>query len=281
MFKLYSYRSTTQHPIHCYSIIIITFNHRNISSINNKIYRRLLLILGYDAIDWAFEIALCEKCADKSTTNYHAWCHRQWVIMKAPQLLKFEIYKTEKFIRKHIHDYSCYNHRQFVLAKMSETSYFDEHDGHDFNELMQYIGSLVNSPVDTLEDLLRWLIPTAKKENLNEFKVRSFLFCLNLAAYDLRFCKELKASYGESQAFENHRRFMIKFIIDRCRNASSSLKQDVSGKFSTSCNQPMTKITKLDEQESAFIRAIESSEQTRTTPQHKLWCKLFLGFNFD
>lgn len=245
-------------------------------------YRRwLYLFQSYDAIDWAFEIGLCEKCADKSTTNYHAWCHRQWVIMKAPQLLKFEIYKTEKFIRKHIHDYSCYNHRQFVLAKMSETSFFDEHDEHDFDELMQYTGSLVSSTVATVDDLLRWLIPTANRESLNESKVRSFLFCLNLAAYDLKLCEELKSAYGESLAFENHRRFMIKFIIDRCRSAPSTLTQDTNGQFSATCNQPMSKITKLDEQDSAFIRAIESNEQTRPTSQHKMWCKLFLGFDFE
>lgn len=245
-------------------------------------YRRwLYLFQSYDAIDWAFEIGLCEKCADKSTTNYHAWCHRQWVIMKAPQLLKFEIYKTEKFIRKHIHDYSCYNHRQFVLAKMSESLYFDEHDGDDLDELMQYTGSLVNSPVETVDDLLRWLIPTASRDTLNELKVRSFLFCLNLAAYDLRFCEELKSTYGDSKAFENHRRFMVKFIVDRCRCAPRTLANDANGQFSSTCNQPMTKITKLDEQDSAFIRAIESDERTRITPQHKLWCKLFLGFDFE
>ncbi|EAT48549.1 AAEL000421-PA [Aedes aegypti] len=245
-------------------------------------YRRwLYLFQSYDAIDWAFEIGLCEKCADKSTTNYHAWCHRQWVIMKAPQLLKFEIYKTEKFIRKHIHDYSCYNHRQFVLAKMSETSFFDEHDGNDFVELMGYTSSLVDSPVKTVDDLLRWLVPTVDRDNLNELKIRSFLLCLNLAAYDLRFCDELKSTYGESLAFENHRRFMIKFIIDRCRSAANILKHDTNGQFSATCNQPMTKITKLDEQDSAFIRAIASKEKTRSTHQHKVWCKLFLGFDFE
>lgn len=239
------------------------------------------LLLGYDAIDWSFEIALCEKCADKSTTNYHAWCHRQWVIMKAPQLLKFEIYKTEKFIRKHIHDYSCYNHRQFVLTKMFESLYFDEHDGDDLNELMQYTSFLVNTTVENIDELLRWLIPTARKDKLNQLKLRSFLFCLNLAAYDVRLCDELQSVYGESQAFNNHRRFMLKFIVDRCRNAVYTLAIDETNSHMSTCNQPMNKITKLDDQNSAFIRAIKENEKNRITPQHKLWCNLFLGFDFE
>lgn len=245
-------------------------------------YRRwLYLFQSYDAIDWAFEIGLCEKCADRSTTNYHAWCHRQWVLMKAPQLLKFEVYKTEKFIRKHVHDYSCYNHRQFVLTKMYESLYFDEHEGDDFSELMKYTGSLVNATVENVDELLRWLVPTACKEALNQLKLRSFLFCLNLAAYDLRFCDDLQRVYGKSQAFDYHRRFMLKFIIDHCRCASSTLAIDETKDHRSTCNQPMNKITKLDDQDSAFFRAIAATEKNRSTPQHKLWCRLFLGFDFE
>lgn len=244
-------------------------------------YRRwLYLFQSFDAIDWSFEIGLCEKCADKSTTNYHAWCHRQWAIMKAPHLLKFEIYKTEKFIRKHIHDYSCYNHRQFVLAKMLETTYFDEDDGSEFAELIQYVNALMNVSIEDVDDLLRWITPSVSRENMNEIKLRSFLFCLNLAVYDLRFCQELKTLFGESHALENHRRFMIKFIVDRCRNASYALTHEENGQFSI-CNQPMNKITKLDDQDSAFLQALKENETVREEPQHKKWCKLFLGFDIE
>ncbi|XP_001844388.2 protein prenyltransferase alpha subunit repeat-containing protein 1 [Culex quinquefasciatus] len=246
-------------------------------------YRRwLYLFQSYDAIDWSFEIGLCEKCADKSTTNYHAWCHRQWAIMKAPHLLKFEIFKTEKFIRKHIHDFSCYNHRQFVLAKMSEVGYYDEDDGRNFEELFRYVGQLLNdATIDNVDDLLSWLAPSILREGMNEIRLHSFLFCLNLAAYDLRFCEELRALYGESHAFENHRRFMVKFIVDQCRGAACSLTDAGSGGNGVTGQQPMSKITKLDDQDSVFLRAIKNSEMNRTAPQHKKWCKLFLGFDIE
>ncbi|XP_058821403.1 protein prenyltransferase alpha subunit repeat-containing protein 1-B [Topomyia yanbarensis] len=244
-------------------------------------YRRwLYLFQSFDAIDWSFEISLCEKCADKSTTNYHAWCHRQWVIMKAPHLLKFEILKTEKFIRKHIHDYSCYNHRQFVLTKMLEGTYFDEHDGNDFPELLEYVGTLMGNVVGSIDALLRCITPSVNKEQTHEIKLRSFLFCLNVAAYDLKFCDELQSLYGESQAFENHRRYMIKFIVDGCRKASHILTQEANSQISAYC-QPMQKMTKLDNQNSAFLRAIRDRERKRNAPQHKTWCKLYLGFDID
>lgn len=246
-------------------------------------YRRwLYLFQSYDAIDWSFEISLCEKCADKSTTNYHAWCHRQWAIMKAPHLLKFEIFKTEKFIRKHIHDYSCYNHRQFVLSKMLEIGYYDEDDGINFEELSRYVGQLLNGvTIDNVDELLRWLVPSVLRQSMQEIRLHSFLFCINLAAYDLRFCDELRSLYGESHAFENHRRFMVKFIVDQCRGAADSLKDASIGENNLPGQQPMSKITKFDDQNSDFLRAIKSSEMERTAPQHKIWCKLFLGFDVE
>ncbi|XP_055613309.1 protein prenyltransferase alpha subunit repeat-containing protein 1-B isoform X2 [Uranotaenia lowii] len=245
-------------------------------------YRRwLYLFQSSDAIDWSFEIALCEKCADKSNTNYHAWCHRQWVIMKSPHLLKFEIYKTEKFIRKHIHDYSCYNHRQFVLTRMYETTYFDEDDGHNVENLSQYVSTLIGTTIESEDDLLKLMVPCVNREHLNVFKLRSFMYCLNLAGSDLNLCEELASMYGASQAFENHRRFMVKFIVDRCRNASNTLLQDVNGQIAQ-FNQPLSKMTKLEDFEnSAFLLAIKGKESQRNAPQHKAWCKLFLGFDID
>ncbi|EAL40851.4 AGAP002731-PA [Anopheles gambiae str. PEST] len=273
-------------------------------------YRRwLYLFQSSDAIDWAFEISLCEKCADKSNTNYHAWCHRQWVLMKAPNLLKYEVYRTEKFIRKHIHDYSCYNHRQFVLAKMFELCYYDEEDDgteelpeaagrtpRKYNALCELIESLagggggggaVPSPTDdtTVNDLLRYLLPAITKEHeLNQLRVRTFLYCLNLAAYDLRLCGELAALHSVSQALENHRKFMVKFLIDRLRvgpgwllNTSSAAALYASpGGY---CAQPLSKVTRLDEDASTFLQALKANElrRTQTDPRHGQWCKLFLG----
>uniref|UniRef100_A0A182KBU5 Protein prenyltransferase alpha subunit repeat-containing protein 1 n=1 Tax=Anopheles christyi TaxID=43041 RepID=A0A182KBU5_9DIPT len=276
-------------------------------------YRRwLYLFQSSDAIDWAFEISLCEKCADKSNTNYHAWCHRQWVLMKAPNLLKYEVYKTEKFIRKHIHDYSCYNHRQFVLTKMFEMCYYDEEDdgseelpdvpgngttsrSRKYNALCELIesltggggggtGSSVPSPTDdsTVNNLLRYLLPAITKEHeLNQLRVRTFLYCLNLAAYDLRLCCELATLHSVSQALENHRKFMVKFLIDRLRHGSGWLLNTSAAIYASpgGCAQPLSKVTRLDEDASEFLQALKANElhQTQANQRNGQWCKLFLG----
>ncbi|XP_049300832.1 protein prenyltransferase alpha subunit repeat-containing protein 1 [Anopheles funestus] len=271
-------------------------------------YRRwLYLFQSSDAIDWAFEISLCEKCADKSNTNYHAWCHRQWVLMKAPNLLKYEVYKTEKFIRKHIHDYSCYNHRQFVLTQMFEMCYYDEEDdgsediaeqptgdglpagrSRKYNALCALIETLTGgtapSPTDdiTVNNLLRYLLPAITKEHeLNQLRVRTFLYCLNLAAHDLRLCSELSTLYSVSQALENHRKFMVKFLIDRLRVGSGWLLNTSAAIYANpgGCQQPLSKVTRLDADASEFLQALKANELRRThdDPRHGQWCKLFLG----
>uniref|UniRef100_A0A182Y3Z0 Uncharacterized protein n=1 Tax=Anopheles stephensi TaxID=30069 RepID=A0A182Y3Z0_ANOST len=269
-------------------------------------YRRwLYLFQSSDAIDWAFEISLCEKCADKSNTNYHAWCHRQWVLMKAPNLLKYEVYRTEKFIRKHIHDYSCYNHRQFVLTKMFEMCYYDEEDdgseelpeggrSRRYNALCALIemltggdgGAVPSSPTsdDTtvVDNLLRYLLPAITKEHeLNQLRVRTFLYCLNLAAYDVRLCSELSTLHSVSQALENHRKFMVKFLIDRLRVGSGWLLNTAGTIYANpgGCQQPLSKVTRLDEDASELLQALKAHELRRAhgDPRHGQWCKLFLG----
>ncbi|XP_058058718.1 protein prenyltransferase alpha subunit repeat-containing protein 1-A [Anopheles bellator] len=278
-------------------------------------YRRwLYLFQSYDAIDWSFEISLSEKSADKSTTNYHAWCHRQWVLMKAPQLLKYEVYKTEKFIRKHIHDYSCYNHRQFVLAKMFELCYFDDEDdfiaedaaseGHEgepggrkrqYEALCTLIETLTGNssavPSATpnespLHNLLCYLLPAITKEHeLNQRRVLTFLFCVNLAAYDLRMYEELRALYSPSQALENHRKFMVKFLIDKLRLAPGWLLKASNEAHASSpvFQQPLSKITRLDEDASELLQALKTQELRRTAndPRHGQWCKYFLGIESE
>uniref|UniRef100_A0A182M3I0 Uncharacterized protein n=1 Tax=Anopheles culicifacies TaxID=139723 RepID=A0A182M3I0_9DIPT len=270
-------------------------------------YRRwLYLFQSSDAIDWSFEISLCEKSADKSNTNYHAWCHRQWVLMKAPYLLKYEVHKTEKFIRKHIHDYSCYNHRQFVLAKMFELCYYDEEDdgseqigetvgngsecnrGRKYNALCALIetltGGAVPSPTDdaTVNNLLRYLLPAITKEHeLNPLRVRTFLYCLNLAALDLRLCSELATLHSASQALENHRKFMVKFLIDRLRVGSGWLLNTSAAIYANpgGCQQPLSKVTRLDEDACEFLQALKAHELRKAhgDPRHAQWCKIFLS----
>ncbi|XP_052903542.1 protein prenyltransferase alpha subunit repeat-containing protein 1 [Anopheles moucheti] len=273
-------------------------------------YRRwLYLFQSTDAIDWAFEISLCEKCADKSNTNYHAWCHRQWVLVQAPDLLKYEVYKTEKFIRKHIHDYSCYNHRQFVLSQIFETCCYDkEDDGSEdiaetigdgslqtagrsrkYNALCTLIealtgGRAVPSPTDetTVNNLLRYLLPAITKEHeLNQHRVQTFLYCLNLAAHDLRLCDELSTLHSASQALENHRKFMVKFLVDRLRVGSGWLLNTSAAIYANpgGCQQPLSKVTRLDEDASEFLQALKVHELHRShdNPRHGQWCKMFLG----
>lgn len=163
---------------------------------------------------------------------------------------------------------------------MLEGNYFDEDDGRDFGELMDYVGRLMECTIENVDDLLRWIIPSVDRKLIHEIKLRSFLYCLNVAAYDLKLCEELKSLYGESKAFENHRRYMIKIIVDWCRKATCTLTSGANSQQSA-CSQPMNKITKLDAQDSAFLRAVKECEKSRNTPQHRTWCKLFLDFDIE
>lgn len=215
-------------------------------------YRRWLFSFqSHESIDWTRELSLCERCASKSLSNYQAWAHRQWVLQKAPFLLQYELQTTERFIRKHIGDYSGYYHRQFVLYQMYELIYFEHEPSNECN-LLQYsalinlLSSIGSTDAETIRNLLptstdlqtqpkpiangdyhhmaAWkkltkiILPQRDCDNADNDKIRikSLLYCLNVAAYDLKFTNELKEMFGYREAFEYHRRAVIRFLSEKC-----------------------------------------------------------------
>lgn len=223
-------------------------------------YRRWLFSFqSHESIDWTRELSLCERCASKSLSNYQAWAHRQWVLQKAPFLLQYELQTTERFIRKHIGDYSGYYHRQYVLHKMTELNYF-EHDPQNegnvaqYAALVNYLASIGSTDAETIRKqlptptdsptqshaqpivvngsdyqqqpawkiLMKIIKPERDCENGDNDKIRikSFLYCMNVAAYDLKLTSELKEMFGIREAFECHRRAVIRFMADKCNEWS-------------------------------------------------------------
>lgn len=244
---------------------------------------------GAESIDWSVEIGICDRCADKSSSNYHAWSHRLWVLQKAPpNVLKSEVFLTEKFIKKHISDYSCYHYRRSLLEHLFEQSFYCDIDNIDcFSSLKDFINYCQVVTVSTTDEILLTLLPkltAALNQNngtklsqrtLQQFqeKVKSFLYCCNLAAFDIKLCDELKNLYGARESFENHRRASLKFIVDNCvkMNAIKMVDQ---------CSSPVTKHCKYDYTENEFLLAVKKSE-AMLGEKHRQWCSLFLGFDFS
>lgn len=171
-------------------------------------------------------MSLCERCAERKNGNYHAWNHRQWVLLKAPELLCYEIIKTEKFIRKNVADYSAYHHRHFVLMKLFDLQYFDIHDTNLNDELYQFVNSRLmpsdeRNKINNVNDLVLNLLPNLPiaATQINRTKLNSFLYLLNLIVHDLKMMSELTELYGKYEAFNCYRRIIIKLAIDACRLA--------------------------------------------------------------
>uniref|UniRef100_A0A336LL56 CSON013647 protein n=1 Tax=Culicoides sonorensis TaxID=179676 RepID=A0A336LL56_CULSO len=239
-------------------------------------YRRWLYLFqisfsGAESIDWNIELGLCERCADKNASNYHAWSHRQWVLNKAEDLLKFEMFITEKYIRKHVHDYSCYHHRQFVLRKLYELNYY-EPDEIQYKEITDLINVISKSltPVTNRDELLALLLPSLSGLDMNETKLRCFLYCINYAASDIKFTEELRYMFGESPAFESHRRSMLKLMVDIIKLANSTNTMLID------CWQPFSKLIKVENTQNTFLLALRNLEAARN-PEHRRWCKVFIG----
>lgn len=225
-------------------------------------------------------MGLCERCADKSASNYHAWCHRQWVLQKAPYLLRYEARLTEKFIRKHIGDYSGYNHRQHVLTKLLETAFYIENETlDDYTALCDYVQSLTSMTISSVSDLVKTVLPKYYSTSgciADRNKIKTLLYCLNIAAYDLHFCAELKNMYGYREAFNCHRKAVLKFIVDNCSGTLPTASSP------TNKDEPEIKIIKVDgcTNQTQFLDAIRVAEGN-LGEMHQKWCNIFLGFDYS
>lgn len=230
------------------------------------------LFLGEESIDWSFELRLCERCADKNPSNYHAWTHRQWVIQKTPHLLSYEIFFTEKFIRKHVSDYSAFHHRQFLLKTLLD-NYFYEDGEYEYTHIKELIELLLSVKVDSNTELMKILLPDINQNDIHDTIKKSFLFCINFAAYDLKLCDELTDLFKNREAFQNHRRLMLKFIVDNCRILNTSVE------MFTKHLQPLTKVLKYENNAYKFLDSIQQNG-SRLLGENvgKKWCQTFLGF---
>lgn len=207
------------------------------------------------------EIRLCEKLADKCANNYHAWCHRKWVLQKSPDLMQFEFNYTEKFIRRHISDYSCYFHRQYALRNLYQAGYSDP-DEKMFKYIIDLASELTGNDQLNVDNLLSILLPRNALLQRSSRSLKSLTYCLNLAAYDIKMSAELIEMYGKREAFCCHRRAMIQFIYESC-----SLTQNESD--STGSNE-----NKINENKD-FLDVIYAMEEHQSVDS-KRWCDVFL-----
>jgi len=106
-------------------------------------------------------------------------------------------------------------------------------------------------------------------------KVKSFLFCLNVAAYDLQMVIELKEMFGCREAFEYHRKATLKLIVDACNDFRT-------GNWLSHREQPLKKMMKTSsvEKSDKFLAAIQCYEGINGSDTHRKWCELFLGFKY-
>lgn len=73
----------------------------------------------------------------------------------------------------------------------------------------------------------------------DKIRIKSFLYCMNVAAYDLKFTCELKEMFGYREAFECHKRAVIRFLANQCTEWSVvPLLENVVFKSLETANQP-------------------------------------------
>lgn len=253
---------------------IITNNHYKYSNACFFLFVfYICCIVECDAVNWSAEIEICEHLSNRYSSNYHAWSHRLWVLNNAPNLLAIEIPRSEQFMRKHISDYSCYHYRQQLLMFAYKTSFSESGSDNDLLDLKALIGYYVITDVRHANDVLDVLLPNIDREKIDKARLKSFLYCCNLAAHDVRLCDEQKNIYGERESFDLHRRTVLKFIIDTCVHL---LKQQQQETLQLKQHSQQS----YDYEYTDFLASVKKSEGLLGA-KHRKWCSIFLGFHYN
>ncbi|XP_067635951.1 protein prenyltransferase alpha subunit repeat-containing protein 1-like isoform X1 [Eurosta solidaginis] len=247
-------------------------------------YRRWLYSFqSHDAIDWPSELGICDRSADRSANNYHAWTHRQWVLQNAPDLIRSELMMTEKFIRKHISDYSSYHYRQTLITRAYELCYYETNELEHLHNLKDLISYYLVDDLEILStgDVLDILLPGVDQTAVGEPRLSSFLYCCNLAAHDIRLCDDQKNMFGERESFDNHRRASLRFIVENCVRL---LMGELPGLYLAPRTYAQLQefnatLRKFDYASHMFLAALKRSESL-LGERHRQWCTIFLGFNY-
>lgn len=92
------------------------------------------------------------------------------------------------------------------------------------NEVYQFVNCGLDDAkkINNVSDLASHLLPDVQIAVVNSNKLKSFLFSLNLALYDLKMIKDLIELHGKYEAFNCYRRVIVKFAINICQLANNS-----------------------------------------------------------
>lgn len=166
----------------------------------------------------------------------------------------------------------------------------------EYSALVKYLASIgcdVTSDIDATA-LMHVIVP---RRNLNritdpdKIKMKSFLYCLNVCAYDFEFVEEMRQMYGYREAFECHRKAIVKFMVDKCLEwslvpAGTSVLNRC--KSMPNREQPLEKMMKTttashDTDGAAglaggILTALKRTELDNGNEMHRKWCDIFLKF---
>lgn len=186
-------------------------------------------------------------------------------------------------MQKHISDYSSYHYRQVVIAKAFELCFYVADDLLHLSYLRELINYYLIKDVRTTEEILSTLLPGVNLQAIGEERLKSFLYCCNLAANDIKLCDDQKNMYGERESFENHRRASLKFIVDHCVRLNTGeidFRQSSAPPSPAAAAHHMKMLySKYDYTTNAFLTALKRSESL-LGEKHRRWCSIFLGFDY-
>lgn len=179
-----------------------------------------------------YELQTTERFIRKHIGDYSGYYHRQFVLHKMNELKYFEHDPNNDYnlmqyaaLIEYLAGLGCTAAQQLRTQFPSTTTVTMDSNNSPPSTPLNGNGN----GGDNGHQTAAWqiLMPIITPQRDCDFKVdpdvigiKSFLYCMNVAAYDLKFTDELKEMFGYREAFECHRRAIVRFMADKCREWS-------------------------------------------------------------
>lgn len=177
-----------------------------------------------------YELGTTERFIRKHIGDYSGYYHRQFILYQMNEVLFFE-HEHEPHIETNFVQYSslinylasigsaaAQNIQQKCINLDSVTVHLENGDCDD-------VALDANTTVAWMV-IMKIIVPqrdfdiNVRIDNSDKIRIKTLLYCMNVAAYDLKFIDELNEMFGYREAFECHRRAIVQFMADKCKEWS-------------------------------------------------------------
>lgn len=172
-----------------------------------------------------YELQTTERFIRKHIGDYSGYYHRQFVLFRMDEFKYFEHQPNNEHnltqyaaLIGYLAGLGCTAAQQ-LSAQLPNADAETTTVGAEYHTESEQNGTATGHQMAAWQILKQMITTQREVDNdidSDAIRIKSFVYCMNVAAHDLKFTAELTEMFGYREAFECHRRAIVRFLADKC-----------------------------------------------------------------